>query len=304
MSIKPKNMQGATLISLLIGVGLGAFVIIVMLQIFSSTRANYKLAQNLDEMNNVLRYTSITMNDVISQAGYRTPNGTTGVLPDYSTAFQPFGSTLTGPGGSNYSSASANSDDPAGVVLSYFPGQSVIISSITNDKLWAKFQGDAAGRIRTCNDLYGIAGSTILTRFYSQQTTVSGNTVTGYYCETQSAGGTYTYSSSTPSGTELIPTALFDRSWIRYGEGLTTTGYIDRWALGPDVLDRSKVYAIRVAFLIHSRDDVRSEDVTQTFNVFGDTVSRTDKKLYRLHMFTIMLPNAPGYPLASLVVTP
>lgn len=75
-----KKSFGATLISLLIGVSLGAFIIIVMLQIFSSTRANYRLSQNLDEMNNVLRYTTITMTDIIGQAGYRTPDGTTGVL--------------------------------------------------------------------------------------------------------------------------------------------------------------------------------------------------------------------------------
>ena len=299
---KHKN-HGVTLISLLIGISIGTFILMVMLQIFSSTRANYRLSQNIDEMNNVLRYASITMTDILSQAGYRTPDSGNGVMPAYSTAFVPFNSTLSGPGGS-YTANTANSDDPAGVVLSYFPGQGVIQSSISNDKLWAKFQGDPAGRIRTCNDLYGVAGTTIMTRFYSQQTTVNSVNVTGYYCETQTAGGTYTYTTTAPGGTEIIPAALFDQAWITYGEGLTTTGYIDRWALGPDVADRNKVYAIRVAFLIHSRDNVRSENATQTFKIFGQTVTKTDKKIYRLHTFTVLLPNAPGYPLSSLVATP
>lgn len=298
-----KKSFGATLISLLIGVSLGAFIIIVMLQIFSSTRANYRLSQNLDEMNNVLRYTTITMTDIIGQAGYRTPDGTTGVLPNYTVAFQPFNSTLTGPGGT-YSTAGSNSDDPVGIPISYFPGENVIVSPVTDANLWAKFQGDPAGRIRTCNDLYGVAGTTILSRFYAQQTTVGSNNLTGYYCETQTAGGTYTYNSTTPGGTELIPAALFDQAWVRYGEKLTATGYVDRWALGADVLDRTKVYAVRVAFLIHSRDDVRSDAMSQTFNVFGQTIVKNDKKLYRLHMFTVLLPHSQAYPLASLVVTP
>jgi len=304
MYIKYRRAHGVSLVSLLIGISLGAFVIIVMLQIFASTKANYKLSQNLDEMNNVLRFTEITMNDIISQAGYATPTSGTAVLPVYTTAFVPFSQGLTGPTGGTYSSASANSDDPAGVVLSYFPGESVIISSIANDKLWAKFQGDPTGRIRTCNDLYGIAGTTIMTRFYSQQTTPASTTVQGYYCETQAAGGSYTYSSTVAGGTELIPPELFDQAWVVYGEGLTTTGYIDRWSLGPNVQDRTKVYAIRVAFLINSRDEVRSTAVSQTFNVFGQTVTRTDQRLHRLHMFTILLPHAPGYTLSSIVATP
>lgn len=304
MYTKYRRAHGVSLVSLLIGISLGAFVIIVMLQIFASTKANYKLSQNLDEMNNVLRFTEITMNDIISQAGYATPDAVTSVLPSYTTAFVPFNLSLTGPTGATYSTATANSDDPAGVVLSYFPGQSVIVSSIANDKLWAKFQGDASGKIRTCNDLYGVAGTTLLTRFYSQQTTPASTTLQGYYCESQVAGGSYAYSASVAGGTELIPPALFDQAWVVYGEGLTATGYIDRWSLGPNVQDRTKVYAIRVAFLINSRDEVRSTAVSQTFNIFGQTVTRNDKRLHRLHMFTILLPHAPGYTLSSIVATP
>lgn len=300
-----RNNRGVTLVSLLVGISLGAFVIVVMLQIFTTTRANYKLSQNLAEMNDVLRYVSITMHDVINQAGYRTPDATTAVLPDYTTAFPDFTNTLTGPGGT-YDDGATNGDDPAGVVISYFPGQSIVVSAggiDTGDKFWVKFHGAENGTIRGCSDLYGVENLPIMIRFYSQQITVGGNDQTAYYCEQQEDNTDYAYS-DTPLGTELIPAALFDTAWVRYGEDLAGKGYIDRWALGADVADRTKVSGIRVAFLIHSRDDVRSEDVTETFHVFGQTVTRTGKKIYKLYMFTIMLPNAPNYNGASLVVTP
>lgn len=301
-----RKIRGATLVSVLIGVALGTFLIVVMLQIFSATRANYKLSQNLAEMNDVLRYTSLIMTDVVSQAGYRTPNATTGVLPAYATAFPTFNSTLTGPSGT-YNTGATNADDPAGVVLSYFPGQDVFISATNtelNDKLWVKFHGDSKGRITDCNNLYGVDNVAIMVRFYSRQVTVGGNSSTAYYCEEQQINTNYSYPVNTVRGTELIPAELFDTAWVRYGEDLGNKGYINRWALGGDVADRNKVYAVRVAFLIHSRDDVRTNDVTQTFYVFGQTVSRTSKKIYKLYMFTILLPNAPNYKLASKIVTP
>jgi hypothetical protein len=300
------NVQGVTLVSLLVGITLGTFLIIVMLQIFSSTRANFKLSQNLSEMNNVLRYASLKMTNVISQAGYRTPDPTTGVLPTYSTAFQAFTNTLTGPSATTYDDTQTNASNPAGVVLSYFPGEDIILSSggvDTGDKLWVKFEGDPTGQIQDCNDLYGAAGTDIMVMFYSQQITVSSVNSTAYYCQRVDDGTNYTYS-NTPIGVELIPAALFDSAWVRYGEDISAKGYIDRWSLGTDVRDRNRVYAIRVAFLIHSRDDVRSDSVTQTFYVFGQTITRTSKKIYKLYTFTVMLPNAPNYALGSVVTTP
>lgn len=300
------RIQGVTLISLLIGLALATFIIVTMLQIFSSVRANYKLSENIAEMNDVLRYASITMTDIISQSGYRTPDPSTGVLPDYATAFTSFTNTLTGPSG-NYNTSPTNSDDPDGVVLSYFPGEGVIVSSLPStqdENVWVKFQGDSKGGIRDCNDLYGENGTAIRVSFYSRETTIGGVTATGYYCERMDDGANYDYTVSTITGTPIIPSELFDQAWVRYGESLTSGQYIDRWSLGPDVEDRNRVYAVRVAFLIHSRDDVRSDDITQTFYVFGQTITRTDKKLHKLYTFTVLLPNAPNYKLADQVTTP
>ncbi len=302
MSIANKYLSGVTLISLLIGIALGSFLIITMLQIFSTSRANYQLSRNVNEMDSTLRYASLIMSDIVSQAGYRTPNAINGVQQPYTSAFLPFGLTLVGPTGSNYSTSPANSDDPAGVVNSYFPGENVFISANNidlQDKLWVKFEGDPAGRIKDCNDLYGIANVAILVRFYSRVTSEG----VGYYCERQNAGQTYNYTTS-PTGTALIPPALFDQVLVRYGEDITGNGFIDRWSLGHDVQDRNRVSAVRVAFLIHSRDDVRSDAVTQTFEIFGDTVSRTGKKIWKLYIVTMLLPNAPNYKLASIVGTP
>ncbi len=304
-----RKQQGLSLISLLIGITLGSFIIIMVLQVFAASRANFQLAKNISEMNDVLRYASIVMTDIISQAGYRTPDSSTGVLPSYSTAFQPFNNTLYGPTGSAYNTTNyPNSDDPAGIVLSYFPGENVFINAIdgdTGDKLWVKFEGDPAGRIRGCNDLYGVANTAIMVRFYSRTSSIQTSTTptTAYFCEVQTATQQYVYS-DTSTGSALIPSELFDTAWVRYGEDITGNGFIDRWSLGSEVVDRSKVYAVRVAFLIHTRDNVREQAESQTFYVFNQTITRNDQKIYKLYMFTVLLPNAPGYLLAQQVATP
>lgn len=307
MHIKNRKILGVTLISLLIGIALGAFLIVVMLQIFTATRANYQLSKNLNELDNVVRYTSIMMNDIISQAGYRNPDPTTGVLPDYSTVFTPFSGGLTGQSGSYNTTTPTYSDDPSGVVLSYFPGQNVFTSDTdpnSNDKLWVKFQGSQNGSVRGCNDLYGIENTAMKVRFYSRTTLLPDNTTgTAYYCEDQFETVDYVYTDQ-PSGTTLVPDAVFDQALIRYGEDLTGNGFIDRWSLGADVQNRDAVYAVRVAFLLHTRDDVRSAAVSQTFNVFNQTISYNDLKIHKLYIFTILLPNAPNYKLASAVGSP
>ena len=80
-----QKRKGMSLISLVLGSALGAFLIIVIMQIFSATRSSYKLAQNLAEMDDVMRYASTTINDIVSQAGYRYT--LTSALTLYSTAF-------------------------------------------------------------------------------------------------------------------------------------------------------------------------------------------------------------------------
>lgn len=296
------------MLSLLLGIALGTFLIIVMLQIFAATRANYQLSRNLNEIDNIARFTSIMMNDIIGQAGYRTPTVGTGVLPAYNTVFQPFNTPLFGPTGSQYDTGGyPNSDDPAGIVLSYFPGENVFISAIdpnAQDKLWVKFQGNPNGSIRDCNDIYGDADTVIKVRFYSRTASAGdGAQQTAYYCERQDDNTTYTYSDS-QTGLALIPGEVFDQAFIRYGEDLTGNGYIDRWALGSDVLDRNRVYAVRVAFLLHTRDPVRSSDVSQSFFVFDQSIEFTDRYIHRLYIYTILLPNAPNFGLLSAVTTP
>jgi hypothetical protein len=304
--MKIRKNLGVTLVSLLIGIGLGVFLIVTMMQIFTSTQANTKLSQNLAEVNDVLRYASKTMRDVISQAGNRTPNATTGILPAYATVFTPFTGIVSGPNG-NYNQSETNANDPAGVVISYFPGQTVYASAggVDNgDKLWVKFYGNTSGSIRDCNDLYGDTANQIEVLFYSREITVSGSQKTAYYCERHNATTNYSYDTTTPRGTELIPAALFDTAWVRFGEDLTAGTYIDRWISGDQVQDRNRVYAVRVAFLVHTRDPVRSADVTQTFRVFNNVITRTSKYIYKLYMFTILLPNAQNYSIANPVTTP
>ncbi|HSX19564.1 MAG TPA: hypothetical protein VLG38_00380, partial [Gammaproteobacteria bacterium] len=185
----------------------------------------------------------------------------------------------------------------AGIVLGYFPGENIFISAVDPDnwdKLWVKFQGAPDGTIRDCNDLYGVTGTAIKVRFYSRTTSAAdGTPSTAYYCERQNNNTTYTYS-DVPSGTVIIPSTVFSQAMIRCGEDISIYNYVNRWVFCTDVIDRTKVYAIRVAFLLHSRDPVRASNVTQSFYVFNQTISYTDKYLHRLYFFTVLLPYAPN----------
>ena len=308
MRFRNKDVSGVTMLSLLLGVALGTFLIVVMLQIFAATRANYQLSKNIDEMDSIVRYTSIIMKNIIGQAGYRNPSSSNGVLPSYVSTFLPFNTPLSGPTGSEYDPGDEpNSDDPAGVVLSYFPGENVFISTIdpnSYDKAWVKFQGATNGSIRDCNDIYGVDDTVIKVRFYSRTSSISdGSPQTAYYCERQDDNTSYDYSDNA-TGTVLIPASLFDGAYIRFGEDITGNGYIDRWSLGSDVVNRNQVYAVRVAFLLHTREPVRSNPIEQTFSVFGQTVSFNDQYIHKIYMFTIILPNAPNFKLLSTLVTP
>jgi hypothetical protein len=297
-----RKSLAVTLVSLLIGLALGAFLIVTMLQIFGTTQANRQLANNLAEVNDVLRYASMVMSNVIKQAGYRTPDASTGMLPAYTTAFTPFTGGISG-----YNQSQTNANDPAGIVLSYFPGQNIIQNSggvDPLDKLWVKFYGNPNGEIRDCNDLYGNTAAAIRVQFYSREITVDGTPQTAFYCERHDNGSSYSYDTTTAVGTELIPAALFDSAWVRYGEDITEDGYIARWITGDQVQDRNRVYAVRVAFLVHTRDQVRSNAVSESFSVFGNTITRNDRYIYKLYMFTVLLPNAPNFVLEDLVTTP
>lgn len=277
-----KKTAGVTIVSLLVGISLSAFLIAVMLQVFAATRANMKLAENIAEMDDVLRYSTQVMTKIIGQAGYRTPNSSTGVRPIYSTSFPVYPS----------------SDDIAGEAMSYYSDVDFVSNAVTDfdDKFWVKFQGATDGTIRDCNDLYGVAGTATRIRFYSREKLVSdGNSSRAYYCERQDYGDDYEYSEN-PNATVLIPAELFDSVWVRFGEDVAGKGFIDRWSLGADVQDRTKVYAVRVAILIHSREPVRSEDVMQSFEIFGNTITRTDKYLYKVNIFTVTVPNLTEQP--------
>lgn len=84
---------------------------------------------------------------------------------------------------------------------------------------------------------------------------------------------------------------LVDGMWVRYGydtvnNGSGSVNYYSN-VFGP------WIRAIRVAILLHTRDSIFTQAKTQTFSVFGNTITKTSTQLYRLHIFTIPFTHLP-----------
>ena len=66
--------SGTTIVSLIVGMALGAFLIAAILQIFVTTKNNYKLSQNIAEMNDAMRFAVTRITNMVSYAGHM-PSG-------------------------------------------------------------------------------------------------------------------------------------------------------------------------------------------------------------------------------------
>ena len=72
---------GITLVGLIIGMALSTFLIAAILQIFTTMKNNYKLAQNLTELDSAMNYAITRMTDIMKNAGYVEPANVTSELP-------------------------------------------------------------------------------------------------------------------------------------------------------------------------------------------------------------------------------
>ena len=267
-----QQMSGISLVSLIIGLALSTFIIGVMLQVFSTARANQKLSENFSEMQDVMRYASVILQRVIGQAGYRTPPAGSGSYADYDAVF-------IEPGG----------DYPGEVIRKWSYG--------VDTSFWVKFQGHDDGHIKDCEGVTVTASETSTlaakSKFHitdSDWGVNDGVASSALVCYRDNMDNS-DVSDSIKS--IIVPPAYFEGFWLRLGEDTDGDGAVNRYIKSDQSgIDYKNIYAVKIALLIHSRDDVRQQNYAETFNIFDETYAVDDKKIYKLQFFTIPLPFA------------
>ena len=95
MNLKNIKNKGFTLIELLISIAIGVFVLLAVTIIFSATKRNYNLQNNLAEMSEVARFSIDTINWHTRMAGYRETGFADGPITDAITMENGNPDTLT-----------------------------------------------------------------------------------------------------------------------------------------------------------------------------------------------------------------
>ncbi len=268
---KPKKIlstfkqRGTTMVSLIVGMALSAFLLTVVLQVFTTTKNNYKLTQNIAEMNDAMRYVENRMFNILSYTGRLNPSAVDGKIPSINSSFtfcccpgDTMGLCSTG----IYIRPRVNGGLPDG----------------QQQQIITLFQGDSSGNILTCTGNPIAANTTAQIKF----SLVSGTGLSLRCDDLDNTGVSISH-------TDLV-SDLVDGLWIKYGVDYTYSGSVEYYIENISGVVRS----IKVAIILHSRDDVFTANRTPTFNLWGVTKTLpADKKLHRLQVFTIPLSQIP-----------
>jgi Tfp pilus assembly protein PilW len=252
-----KHLRGVSLVSLLIGSGLSAFLLIVLLQIFSSSKSNYKIMKNMNELTDALNFFVANTNDILRYAGYRIPQAD-GSLPSLNQAF---------PGFHDLPEAAAGR-----YIMPY-------VSANNKDGFIIAYQGDSNGVIKDC------LGSAV----YNNNANVA------YLIFSQNARGSnnsmvcsrYT-GNNTKRSTEVISSVL-DEFWVRFGVDSNSDGQIDYFVPAAQMQsnDFNKVLAIQISLLLRSREEVYPKNINFSFNQWGQTITKNSRYLHKHTVITV-----------------
>lgn len=254
-----KLRSGISLISLIIGAGLTAFLIVILLQIFSSSRASYILAENIVQLEETMNFFIATVTDITTHTGHRSPPAATDPFLPLNSAF---------PGEPNLANA--------------LPGRYVMpfISANNKDGFTIAYQGHASGYIKDCHGtVVGVHPEVAYLTFKQVAGSNGGNNL---LCER--------YQSA--NSTEIIAD-LLDELWVRYGEDTNNDGQASRYVSASQNPDYSKVRAIQLAVLLRSAQEVHRQDVEFKFVKWGETITKNDKYLYKFMTVTLPFNNLP-----------
>jgi|GEM_PF-6781927 len=295
------KIQGITLVSIIIGVAISTFIMSSLMRIYASSRANYALSESLLELDEVMEVAVRNMQSIISQAGFRYADGS-GSYPPLSSLGEYDPDIGSGAQFFDNTSAVRHVNEYGGTTVN------------ANKNIGVKFFGANSGNIRECRGPYGDETQSTRVFFFVHEypDPATNSTLRGYYCISQDYDPSIAGTSNTADVVNatwgdapttdmfaLIPPQYYDHLEIRFGYDSDSgaAGYADLIAEGEDIPSGAnsddnfnQVYYVRVAILIHSREDIKSVPSDYTFNFFSTSITRTaSRRLFKSKIFTIPL---------------
>ena len=248
------NIKGLSLISLIVGMGLSAFILTVILQVLANSKGYQRLADNVSEMNETLRFGSYILTNIASYTGFRTP-------PAYGGDFVPVATAFA---------------DTGGYFIQVYPDEQ------NSNTVVLSMQGHDDGQVRDCLGTAIPGGTLARMKFYVASSANGYN----FVCDRLDTA------TNTVLDTVNLIDDIVERVYFRYGWDSTGNGKIDQYIDGAAVTATPAIqldlHSLQAAVIVRSRQEVRTNPKVQSFDIFDITEAfPNDRYIRKLNMTTV-----------------
>lgn len=261
-----KNTIAVSMVSLIISMALSVVIIAAVMQVFNVVRQKYSLIQNINELNNTIAYTVNRMTTMIGYAGHKVDPAASFRIDLGSDWYQTYLLPL-------YVSTAAEGQKEQ-IIVGYY-GDS--LTNANDDDFFT-------------NCLGVVVAPDSLTRTKFSVVPVSGRSGLSLRCDNLDAAGNSIASS-------YLISDLVEGMWVSYAYDNSDLSrfYYRKVSFYPQGVTGQKYRSLRVALLLHTRNEVFPKAKTQVFNILQRyeirRMTMTSKYLYKLYEFTILLYN-------------
>lgn len=249
-------VHGYSIVEIMIALTLGLLFSGMLIQLFMNARMAHQLENNLSVLGENARFVSHHMHQIIAQAGYRTlPDADQDVLfPKHEVVFD----------GAPYLSVSNNA------------------GFFDNDILVVRYQGEHTAPNQ--HPIHDCAGNPV-PAFEIVENIFSITADQALQCQS-----THLLTGFTQT---VVLAQPVEHMHVLVGEDTTQDNAPDRYLKGDHpFLVPDHIVSVRVALLLRSEDEVRSNTSTQTHNLNGTSVSTGPDRYLRHNLnVTVVLPN-------------
>lgn len=252
--MKTRLQSGFTMVEMLVAMTLGLMLMVVLGQVFVSSKEAYRTTEDLSRLQEDARFAVIQLGRVIRMTSFTTdPNAVRTTVFPVATA-----PALTGTNGTGTNA----------------------------DSITVRYQGSgsplADGTVMDCQGNVIKGGDMSVARFYLATGANGGSAL---FCDNTGTVGATNGTIELAAGVENMQ--------VLYGEDTNADGAADRYVL-PTVagFQFDRVVSVRVAFLVRSTNEVATATNTNTYPLLDVTYNPVDdRRLRRVYLTTITLRN-------------
>jgi type IV pilus assembly protein PilW len=246
------RQHGFTMVELMVAMTLGLLIVLVVAQVFLSSKDSYTAVEQLSRLQENARYSLGQMARVIRTAGYITdPNASRGTV---------------------FPSTAMAVDGTEGV-------------SGASDSITVRFQGSGTPTADgTALDCLGnqIAGGNVSVNRYYVATGANGSN--SLFCDNTGSVG------PAAAAVELVPNV--QNMQVLYGEDTNADSAANYYVNRTSVVTADNIVSVRISILFSSNDFVASAADTKTYSLLGTNYTAGgDRRLRRVYTTTMTLRN-------------